>query len=313
MAKACDTFSLTISVTKTIVLSQGSIEPIDIKLNEDHLTNSQKLCYLGSIVTSNLSLDDEINARIGKAATTFGRLSKRVWRNKKLTQQTKFHVYQACVISTLPYGSQTWTSYSRQEKRLNTFHLHNLRKILNIRWHDRISNTEVLKRAKSTSIMGTLSTRRLRWLGHIRRMDNNRILKQVLFGKLFEGKRRRGRPLLRYKDKCKASLKDFSIDHNNLEKLANDRVTWKQTIRAGAKSFEENFGNKIEEKKRKRKNQAQGYALDHQESNKELLRIQQPVDLCPSAQQGAKTRHAVMQIGCYRRHKTFYNLNEISK
>ena len=43
-------------------------------------------------------------------------------------------VYNACVVSTLKYGSETWTTYARQEKRFNSFHLRSIRRILGISW-----------------------------------------------------------------------------------------------------------------------------------------------------------------------------------
>ncbi len=42
--------------------------------------------------------------------------------------------------------------------------------------------------------------RRLRWLGHVRRMDDGCIPIDLLYGELDEGKRAVGRPKLRYKD-----------------------------------------------------------------------------------------------------------------
>ncbi|KAJ7324884.1 hypothetical protein JRQ81_017904, partial [Phrynocephalus forsythii] len=45
-----------------------------------------------------------------------------------------------------------------------------------------------------------LKQRRLRWLGHVVRMDDGRIPKDLLYGELIKGKRPRGRPQLRYKD-----------------------------------------------------------------------------------------------------------------
>ena len=45
---------------------------------------------------------------------------KRVWDNTMLTISTKIKVYQACVLSTILYGSETWTLYFRQERRHNT-------------------------------------------------------------------------------------------------------------------------------------------------------------------------------------------------
>ena len=69
--------------------------------------------YLESTISSNLSLDVEINARIRKAATVMAKLNKRVWQNINLTMNTRLKVYQACVTSILLYGSETWTLYAR--------------------------------------------------------------------------------------------------------------------------------------------------------------------------------------------------------
>ena len=49
--------------------------------------------YLGSSMSSNLSLKLELKRRIGKPSAAMSRLSKRVWENKKLTLSTKMKVY----------------------------------------------------------------------------------------------------------------------------------------------------------------------------------------------------------------------------
>ena len=66
-----------------------------------------KFTYLGSTISCSLSLDAELNTRIGKAATMMARLSKRAWENTMLTTNTKMKIYQACVLSTLLYGSES--------------------------------------------------------------------------------------------------------------------------------------------------------------------------------------------------------------
>lgn len=45
----------------------------------------------------------------------------RVCENSKLSAKTKMTAYNACIISTLPYGSETSTAYVKQEKRFNIF------------------------------------------------------------------------------------------------------------------------------------------------------------------------------------------------
>ena len=45
-----------------------------------------------------------------------------------------------------------------------------------------------------------LIRRQLKWVGHITRMDNRRLPKQVLFGQLLNAPRKPGGQKLRYKD-----------------------------------------------------------------------------------------------------------------
>ena len=49
--------------------------------------------------------------------------------------------------------------------------------------------------------------RKLRWLEHVRRMNDGRNPKYILYGDLIAGKRNIGRPQLRYQDVCKRDMK----------------------------------------------------------------------------------------------------------
>ena len=163
-------------------LAQNASSPPAFAIDEENLDVVDCFTYLGSKVTSSLSIEEEINSRIGKAAAKMAKLSKRVLENGKLTERTKMCVYKACVISTLLYGSETWTTYTSQERKLNSFHLRFLRRILGIKWQDKESNSVVLMRAGAPSMFAILSERRLRWLGHVKRMSPGRIPKDLLYG-----------------------------------------------------------------------------------------------------------------------------------
>ena len=115
---------------------------------------------------------------------------------------TKLKVYKAVVLPTLLYACETWTVYQRHAKRLNHFHTTCLRKLLKIKWQDRIPGTEVLKRAGLQSV-------------HVTRMPEERLPTKILYGELEMGKRTQKR---RCEDTLKASFKDFNIPPS-LEKL----------------------------------------------------------------------------------------------
>ena len=132
LSQACKEFGLTISIKQTKVMGQSIVSPPSINIDNVTLDAVDRFTYLGSTIDSNLSLDAEINIRVAKAAAIMSKLNKRVWQNNNLTQMTKLHVYQACVHSTLLYSSEAWTTYTRQAKKLSSFHLRCLRRILDI-------------------------------------------------------------------------------------------------------------------------------------------------------------------------------------
>jgi hypothetical protein len=157
------------------------------------------------------------------------------------------------VLSTLLYGSETWVTYARQVKQLNSFHLRCLRRILHIRWQDKVTNTEVLKRSHLLSMSSILRKRRLRWLGHVHRMRSERIPKALLFGELATGLRKRGRPCLRYKDICKRYMLQANIDPKTWKSLAAERTLWRSKVHEGTLAAEAE-SIVLEEKRQARRN-----------------------------------------------------------
>ena len=105
---------------------------LTITIDDYKLEVVHQFTYLGSTISDNLSLDAEINRCIGKASTTLGRRTSRVWENPKLTAPTKMAVYIASIVSTLLYDSETLTAYSKQERKFNSFHMRLLCHILRL-------------------------------------------------------------------------------------------------------------------------------------------------------------------------------------
>ncbi|XP_051644275.1 uncharacterized protein LOC127471424 [Manacus candei] len=186
-------------------LRKSSIIPISPLANQE-LKSVQQFNYLGSLISLDGEIDGEIDNRLAKAYSAFGKLHKRVWRNKHLKKSTKISVYRAIVLSTLLYGSESWVIYSHHLHLLERFHQRCLRTILNIHWSDYVTNTSVLEQAAVTSIEAMLLRTQLRWAGHISRMKDHRLPKILLYGELATGCHKRGALKRRYKDSLKQYL-----------------------------------------------------------------------------------------------------------
>ena len=243
-ATTANQFGLCVNTKKSFVfhqpcssLSDNLPPPLDI--GTDSISCCSDFCYLGSNVSTDVSLDRELRSRVSKAAAAFGRLEQRVWQDHQLRMSTKIMVYKAMVLSTLLYGSETWTLYRRNIRYLDRFHLSCLRRILGVRWSDMIPNTDILRRAGVDGIEAMLMLNQLRWAGHVHRMDPTRIPKQLLYGRLKFGKRRVGRPTFRFQDSLKRSLLACDISLCSWESATLDRSSWRKSIRSGVKLFHE--------------------------------------------------------------------------
>ena len=162
-------------------------------------------------------------------------------------------VYNAVVLSSLLYGCETWTLYRRHLRSLETFHMSSLRKILAVTWKDKVSDTEVLRRTRSVSVENIIYRSHLRWIGHLIRMDDGRLPKQLFYGELVEGTRSVGRQLKRYRDQSLSILKACRIDQKNIEALAKDRDRWRDTCRKGLQLRDNERLKWLEDRRRKRK------------------------------------------------------------
>ena len=80
----------------------------------------------------------------------------------------------------------------------------------------------------------------LRWTGHIVRMDDGHLLRQLFYGEMWEGKRSALKPNKRFKDTMKYYLKQSRLPMDQWEKMASDRSKWRKLIHESIESFENN-------------------------------------------------------------------------
>jgi hypothetical protein len=66
----------------------------------------------------------------------------------------------------------------------------------------------------SKNIVRVIKSRRLRWAGHVARMDKGRSAFKILTGKP-TGKRPLGRPRRRYEDNIRIDLEEIGINAGN--------------------------------------------------------------------------------------------------
>ena len=123
---------------------------------------------------------------------------------------------------------------------------------LGITRQDHIPYSDILECARIRSMYSLLSQRHLRWLGHVRRMEDGCLPKDILYGQLTSGARPVGCPALRFKDACKRDMKACDISPKGWEAVAEDRTAWRQATHRGIERADEKKHQHDSEKRMRR-------------------------------------------------------------
>jgi len=138
--------------TKLQSVSSGSgPDLLNVVVDGNPVDLMESFTYLGSIQTSDGYCRSDITRRIGVVSSAMSSLSN-IWNTKHLSIQTKVRVYQTLVLSILLYASETWTSLASDMRAIESFHTKCQRRILGIRWHDLVRNSEVSLRTGLTPV-----------------------------------------------------------------------------------------------------------------------------------------------------------------
>ena len=81
-----------------------------------------------------------------------------------------------------------------------------------------------------TKLEDIIRKRRLVWLGHMHRMDNDRSAKHALRWKPGDGARKRGRPRMSWQTTVEKDLKLMEMTWEEAEKAAEDRLVWRNCV-----------------------------------------------------------------------------------
>ena len=118
-----------------------------------------------------------------------------LFKNQLISRSTTRKICRTLVRPVVTYGAETWSLTVADENALWSFERRTLRKIFGPVW-DRGELSELIKRH---DILRFVKAQRIRWVGHVERMSDERMPKRMLKGRLFS-RRRKGRPRTRWLD-----------------------------------------------------------------------------------------------------------------
>lgn len=190
------------------------------------------ITYLGVQITEDGREEEELKVRLTKGDKAAGALSS-IINSKLVSRKAKIQLYKTVLRPTVTYGCEIWKLGTVRESKLLVWERKILRRIYGGRkvegeWKRR-TNKELQELYKGPTIVQYIKQQRIRWLGHIQRLDNNRMTKKVLQTSSI-GTKAKGRPRSRWKNEVLQDLKHVGVE--DWRRAAADRKKWRKIISA---------------------------------------------------------------------------------
>ncbi|KAJ4445095.1 hypothetical protein ANN_06894 [Periplaneta americana] len=140
--------------------------------------------------------DKDVNIKTQRFQAMCGTIAKNL--KKKTRKETQIKFYKTMVIPTLLYGCEAWTLKKNDINIIQSAEMKFLRGVKGCTRLNRYRNDDIRNELNLLPIIDKIKEYRIRWSNHLRRMDKERIPKQVLDYKQ-QGRRDISRPRTRWK------------------------------------------------------------------------------------------------------------------
>ncbi|CAH1266596.1 LCT [Branchiostoma lanceolatum] len=214
----CRRIGLQLNAKKTKVMAYNTTDEKVTSLDGTQLEVVKDFRYLGGWIASTAH---DIRVRRALAWSTLHSM-RRVWESN-MDNKLKRRLFVSTVECVLLYGSETWTLTVQDERSLDGMYTRMLRKVLNVTWEDRITNSVLY--GDLPRLSQKIRHRRMALAGHCVR-HTELTASQLILWEPTDGRRKRGRRRTTLIDNLKRDAGLSDISTTELRSLMEDRTEW---------------------------------------------------------------------------------------
>ncbi|KAJ4445432.1 hypothetical protein ANN_07237 [Periplaneta americana] len=202
-------------------------DQLNIIYNNQELQKVEKYQYLGTIISSEGKIDQEILNRTKKSVNAYYGINNTIVGKKEINNKTKLQLFQSITAPILQYGTESLPLQDTHRTRITAVEMKYLRRMMGNTKKDRIRNEQIREEAKQDKpLINKIEEKQLKWFGHANRMTEEREVKQVMEMRV-EERRGRGRPRINWEDTVVRIGRKRGKTLAEMKKMSRDRESWR--------------------------------------------------------------------------------------
>ena len=131
---------------------------------------------------------------------------KDILTDNNIAMSLRRRVYNQCILTTMTYGAETWTTTNELNNKLITTQRAMERKMVHLTIRDKVNHNKIREKTKVKDIIEKIKETKWRWAGHVLRVQDNRWTRRLTEWQPRTGKRKRGRQKKRWRDDITAHM-----------------------------------------------------------------------------------------------------------
>ena len=118
-----------------------------------------------------------------RASSVVRALHHSVVMKRELSKKAKLSVFKTVFVPILTCGHESWVMIERVRSQVQASEMRFLRKIEGVTLLDKVRSSEIRKSLNIEPLLLRIERSQLRWFGHVNRMPQERLPKQVLLAR----------------------------------------------------------------------------------------------------------------------------------
>lgn len=213
----------TILSDRGLTLNQTKTEENKISRKNDEW---KKCKFLGSYIDT----ENYIKNRKVMLLNAADQLSD-IFKNNRLPISIKLKTFDTYLSTIFLYNSELWSLTETMNNKIDSFHRRMLRTlVLNIKYPKIMKNEEVYRKTKQQHWSQKIKTRRLKWLGHVLRLDPRTPAAKSLKYAMERYRKKQGRPKSNWINTVEKQLKEINIKIQDVSLLAQNKKQWRDIV-----------------------------------------------------------------------------------